>query len=79
MSLPEIKLPWIAVEKDLPHDGRGDEEQEEVLWMDCDGSYHLAKWDGKKVRPVVYGGAPDVEHNLSDYRCWKRIKAPEVY
>ena len=78
MNRPEIKLPWICVTKDLPADGRGDHDQEEVIWMDVDGGFHLAKWNGKKVLPAVYGNAPDVERNLDDFVCWTRINAPEV-
>lgn len=78
MSQPEIKLPWIAVAKDLPHDGSGDDEQEEVIWMDVDGGYHLARWNGKNVLPVVYGNTDDVKKSLHDFVCWTRINKPEV-
>lgn len=46
--------------------------------MDTDGDYHLARWNGKKVLPTVYGNAEDVERNLQDFACWMRIQGPEM-
>lgn len=78
MSRPKVKLPWISVDEDLPHDGSGEEDREEVLWMDVDGSKHLARWNGKNVLPAVYGNSDEVEMHISGFVCWMRIQEPEV-
>lgn len=72
MSRPAIKLPWIATSERPPEKGA------EVLWMDVDGSYHLAKWDGKHVLPVVYGNADAVQRRLDEHVCWMSIQHPDV-
>lgn len=68
----KIKLPW------LPIDGRHPEDGKEVIWMDVDGSYHLARRKGNKVLPAVYGNADTVERNIEDHVCYMPIMAPEV-
>lgn len=78
MSTPKFKKPWIAIDEDLPIIEDGAKSSDDVIWVDEDGSYHLARWNGKKVLPAVYGNADDVERNLHDFVCWARIQAPEA-
>lgn len=61
-----INPPWVNVSQSLPVENR------DLLWMDKEGSYHLAHWKERRVMPVVYGGsAITVEHHLVDYTCWR--------
>jgi hypothetical protein len=61
-----INPPWVNVSQSLPVENR------DLLWMDREGSYHLARWQERRVMPVVYGGnAITVEHSFTDYVCWR--------
>jgi hypothetical protein len=71
MAAMKILPPWISSSKKPS-------EEDEVIWMDVDGSYHLGKRKGDKVVPVTYGGAPDVEIHYENFPCYKYITAPQV-
>lgn len=75
--MSKFKLPWVGI-NDLPVIEKGAKSSDEVIWMDTAGDYHLARWNGKKVLPTVYGNAEDVERNLQDFACWMRIQGPEM-
>jgi hypothetical protein len=61
-----INRPWVNVSQVLPV------ENLDLLWMDKEGSYHLARWKERRVMPVVYGGnAITVERHLADHICWR--------
>lgn len=62
----KLEAPWQPVGATLPQVGTL------VIWMDVDGSYHLASLDGSKVRPVVYDG-DDVWRLVNDHTCWQPI------
>jgi hypothetical protein len=66
-----ILPPWISTKKRPP-------KGEEFIFMDENGGYHLAKYNGQYVCPVIYGNAPNVERNLSEFVCYTPIIAPQV-
>lgn len=62
--------PWIRVVKSrIP-------ENVELLWADCEGSYHLGRRKGNYVKLETYGDAREVYRKVDDFVCYQHISPP---